>query len=38
VIQGEMSRIRFAHEVWRVMPESFYASLAEAIFPSLIQQ
>jgi hypothetical protein len=32
VMRGEISRIRFAHEIWRVMPEAWYANfVAEAI-------
>ncbi|MCE8027699.1 HNH endonuclease [Halomonas daqingensis] len=26
VVEGTMSRIRFAHEVWRIMPEPFYSN------------
>jgi hypothetical protein len=28
VERGELSRLRFAHEIWRSMPEKFYANLA----------
>ena len=28
---GELSRLRFMHEVWRVMPERFYVNLANDI-------
>lgn len=32
VMRGEISRIRFAHEIWRVMPEAWYSNfVAEAI-------
>lgn len=32
VMRGEISRIRFAHEIWRVMPEAWYKNfVAEAI-------
>ncbi|MCY1361792.1 hypothetical protein D9M69_484740 [compost metagenome] len=32
VMRGEISRIRFAHEIWRVMPEAWYKNfVAEVI-------
>lgn len=32
VMRGEISRIRFAHEIWRVMPETWYKNfVAEVI-------
>ena len=31
VLRGEMSRIRFAHEIWRPMPEAWYSRFASAI-------
>ena len=31
VIRGEMSRIRFAHEIWRPMPQGFYTRVASAL-------
>lgn len=27
VVQGKLSRIRFAHEIWRSMPEAFYKNV-----------
>jgi hypothetical protein len=33
VEEGTLSRIRFAHEIWRIMPESFYANdILEIVF------
>jgi hypothetical protein len=32
VRDGSMSRIRMAHEIWRNMPEEFYARLASSLF------
>lgn len=31
VVEGSMSRIRFAHEVWRSMPESFYSDFVSEL-------
>ncbi|MGY0794102.1 HNH endonuclease [Azospirillum argentinense] len=31
VRQGDMSRIRFAHEIWRAMPETFYTNFASEL-------
>lgn len=31
VVEGSMSRIRFAHEVWRIMPESFYSNFVSEL-------
>jgi hypothetical protein len=28
---GQLSQIRFAHEIWRVMPEQFYRHVFSAI-------
>ncbi|MFC4762963.1 HNH endonuclease [Dyella koreensis] len=36
VLRGEMSRIKFAHEIWRVMPEDWYKNVvAETILLNL---
>lgn len=32
VIRGEISRIRFAHEIWRVMPESWHTNFVSEVF------
>ena len=29
--RGDMSRIKFAHEIWRAMPETFYANFASEL-------
>jgi uncharacterized protein YlaI len=31
VLRGEMSRIRFAHEIWRPMPEAWYSNFASEV-------
>lgn len=31
VIRGEISRIRFAHEIWRVMPETWYKNFVAEV-------
>jgi len=31
VMRGEMSRIMFAHEIWRPMPQAWYTNLASEI-------
>ncbi len=31
VVQGEISRIRFAHEIWRIMPETFYTNFVSEL-------
>jgi hypothetical protein len=38
VASGEMSRIRFAHEIWRAMPQSFYSQLGRQIGVELLEQ
>lgn len=34
--RGEMTRIRYAHEVWRWMPETWYTEIAENLLVSLL--
>jgi len=36
VQSGELSRLRFAHEVWRGMPEDFYVSFFSGILGTLL--
>lgn len=36
VESGELSRLRFAHEIWRLMPEEFYVDLGSTLLGELI--
>lgn len=36
VESGELSRLRFAHEIWRCMPEEFYVNLASGLLGELV--
>jgi hypothetical protein len=36
VADGELSRLRFMHEVWRAMPEHFYVDLASELGAELL--
>ena len=36
VADGELSRLRFMHEVWRAMPEHFYVDLASELDAELL--
>jgi hypothetical protein len=31
VVRGDISRIRFAHEIWRTMPEGFYSGFVSEL-------
>jgi hypothetical protein len=31
VVRGEMSRIRFAHEIWRAMPQAWYTNVVSEL-------
>jgi len=34
VLRGEMSRLRFAHEIWRLMPKPWYTNLISTLLNS----
>ncbi len=37
VLYGHLSRIRFAHEIWRLMPERFYSDLGSDLLRQLMR-